>query len=216
MYKLLNALLLVLLLISVSPKNILKRPTAVEDNSEQAQITLTSLHRAPEIETFNKEFDLRDLTLMPKKTVKTESCNIVNCAYPYGNCSDNNTCICYPGYVDVSELFHIRRLNHISRGYCSYSQKYQIVAFLLEFMFPFGFGHLYLNRVMIGLLKMMFAFVAFSIYNNMLNDNYWKHSFQAYAGLFIISLFLVLHFYDITMLGLNKFTDGNGIPVKQF
>ena len=90
-------------------------------------------------------------------TVKTnELCSYSNCNPRTGNCIDKNICQCSIGYADISFITQ----QPADRLYCTYQQKNQLTAFLLEFVFGIGIGHFYAGRVINGLLKfLLFGFI---------------------------------------------------------
>ena len=62
-------------------------------------------------------------------------CATTYCSINGGTCN-GNTCACKSGYItkDASSIP------------CCYKQKSQLTAFLLEFIFSFGFGHFYIGN----------------------------------------------------------------------
>lgn len=80
----------------------------------------------------------------------TTICTSSNCGPRNGFCIDLNTCQCQIGYANFETE------ESPAGQYCTYQQKSQLVAFLLEFFFPIGVGHLYAGRIVNGLIKMGF------------------------------------------------------------
>ena len=98
-------------------------------------------------------------------------CTMAACQPP-NFCIDNSTCKCGEGFAnffptplpDGGAFFNVQNFNqtqresNINAPYCSYRQKNQFMAFLLEFLFPFGVGHFYAGRVTFGGYKLLCAF----------------------------------------------------------
>jgi hypothetical protein len=151
-------------------------------------------------------------------TSKTDTCNHLNCFTPHGKCEDKYTCMCKKGYV------HAPYLTGDKFVFCNYAQKKHIVALILEFIFPFGFGHFYSSRNMIGMVKLILAIVVYFI-GKWLSESYLqmsrerretKKSIGQYIGYFILGSFFVAHLYDLVNFVTNKYPDGNGVPLDKF
>ena len=79
-------------------------------------------------------------------------CNTVNCPPLRGICKENQ-CICENGFITVNNK--IIQNNGVN---CNYHLKNRIVAFLLEFFFPFGAGHFYSGKSLLAVIK-LFLFI---------------------------------------------------------
>ena len=82
----------------------------------------------------------------------SQGCTLTNCNPINGKCINLNTCECKLGYVNV-DLDEV--LNNGKILYCTYQQKSQLIAFLLEFFFwVFAIGHFYAGRLLFAIIKM--------------------------------------------------------------
>lgn len=143
-------------------------------------------------------------------------CSNKTCYNPNGSCKDSNTCACNSGFLYVP-LF----LNSTdATQYCFYSQKSQGVSFLLELFFIIGIGHFYTGRMLQGLFKLLF--VVFIISYDCGFKIIWRsQSFKTYKNLQLLSyvlyfILLLWQMTDLCLYGLNKYTDGNGIPLHSY
>lgn len=145
--------------------------------------------------------------------VKTStSCDENNCQNPYGTCMNNNTCACNPGYTqDYSTA--IGKNNPI----CSYEMKKQAYFLLLEMIFWIGGGHFYAGRYLYGGLKA--GYIIFIIILDCLTKIPLKRrtsSFQRCWYIFMYFLYfgmLAWQLFDVIMIGLNNFKDGNNMYI---
>jgi len=181
-------------------------------------------------------------------------CDIKNCFMPHGACVLDHICKCTKNYENLKfgdgnekmksqnnkdDLFsyyltHSKFAKYFSsyienlytETFCSYHKKYQFLAFILECIFIFGFGHFYLNRIFHGLLKFILVTIILififllkrtkteikfftSITSNKCLMNYVFNFF-----LFIFAfMFFILHSIDIMMLANNKYSDGFGFSM---
>jgi hypothetical protein len=124
-------------------------------------------------------------------------CNQQNCN---GKCIEE-VCYCKEGYIDITS---IRPESLI----CSYKQRRLVLAFYLEFVLP-GIGHIYANRIVFGIMKMiLFVLLIMMIMNTSSKTNYGyvlKLTFVIILGM--------IHIFDVMAFLLNKYTDGYGIPL---
>lgn len=141
-------------------------------------------------------------------------CNNINCGRPYGKCSDESLCTCNPGYV------HAPQITNNKVFYCQYKQKSQMISFLLELFFLCGAGHFYSFRIITGFVKLLFSLMAYYTYIYLKkqdnSDSSIKEGCFKYFGYSVLCSFFLLHFYDIILIGKNKYLDGYGIPLNKF
>jgi hypothetical protein len=77
------------------------------------------------------------------------TCDIPNCPITQGVCYEN-FCYCNYGYstfINEGE----QEIN------CNYFKKYRWIAFMLEFLFPFGIGHFYAGKTYLGIEKLILS-----------------------------------------------------------
>jgi hypothetical protein len=138
------------------------------------------------------------------------TCTDTNCKDPYGHCLNSFTCLCSPGYAQ-----DYNQPASQDSPICSYKLKTQAVFLMLEFFFWFGIGHFYAGRWLYGLLKLLY--IAGIILIDCLTKIPLKsktNKFQRFWYSFIYVLYfsiLIWQLFDIIMIGLNKFYDGNGM-----
>lgn len=141
---------------------------------------------------------------------KNIECNEKNCFYPNGRCINNTTCGCTREYAS----FKVD--GEVSDHYCAYERKKQLVSFMLEFFFPFGVGHFYSGRVLIGILKLIVCFSQ-CIFAGL------GVCFAKDAGMVLVILLLIFgcvyivwELVDIILIALNIYKDGNGVPLARW
>jgi hypothetical protein len=146
----------------------------------------------------------------PYSAQKNIECNESNCFYPYGRCVDNNTCQCTKEYASFKQE------GEFEDHYCDYERKKQLVSFLLEFFFPFGVGHFYSGRILMGVLKIVVCFSQ-CIFAGL------GFCFAQDAGMVLVILLLIFgcayiswELVDIILIAMNVYKDGNGVPLASW
>ncbi len=147
------------------------------------------------------------------------NCNSSNCIPPHGTCMDAHTCVCLSGYANFTPLGQPK-----SNIYCNYERKNQMTAFILEMLFPFGVGHLYLGDTGYGLAKMSVVLIVPLFLGILLYCCGLKGDTEgecSCCGTIVMALLCLLVFagviwqiVDLIMLVMNNFNDGNGIQPK--
>ncbi len=139
-------------------------------------------------------------TEIVEKYTRKKFLNECNESLCNGACYED-LCYCKEGYIDISEIINDGTI-------CSYQQKKQIIAFYLEFLLP-GAGHLYSNRIISGVLKLiLYGMIIFILYYN--NT---KEGFKFYLKSILFVTFGLIHIMDDLAFLLNIYTDGYGIPL---
>jgi len=142
---------------------------------------------------------------------KLEHCNKDLCLENYGECSDATTCKCKAGYANVPGK------NDIPEAVCSYQQKKQIIAFLLELLLPFGGGQFYIGFWAKGVIKLLFFIVIPVIWCviNMIFTSFKDTCSLAHLLIPAIyaCCYFIWYFVDIILIGLNTFKDINGVEL---
>jgi hypothetical protein len=137
--------------------------------------------------------------------VDASECNAENCPEERGECVTSKRCLCKVGHANL----------YNDNLFCDYPQKSQKLSFLLEFCLFFGIGHIYSGRYILGIAKLLFIATAITLdcfFKRMDAKSKDKNSLI----MFVYSLYLVAllwQIFDIVMIGLNKYTDGNGVPM---
>lgn len=203
---------------------------------KKAYLDIFNLHKYKRYDKFN-ELD-KDNNKIPlelydeginlnKNFMKTNIiCNKKNCRIPYGECLNRGICQCLEGYASIENNHSKNSTNPFdNKFYCNYRQKNQLFAFLYEFIFIFGIGHIYLHRFYQGFSKLiLFIFLSILIYliykydikpKIFLEENISNRRNLIINILMILSFctFLLIHIFDIYMLVTNSYLDGYGIEI---
>jgi len=158
-------------------------------------------------------------------------CSTLTCQMPNAICSTNQNCHCLPGYANFQPQPQQNQpgapqpTTTPNGNYpCQYKQKQQLVAFLLEFFLPFGIGHLYALRTVFGVLKLLFMFVTPCVLccfvccgivtMDSLNSQKIFASLSAMIGLIYSLGAFSWMIIDLVFFGLNKYNDGNNVPLQ--
>lgn len=144
-------------------------------------------------------------------SAELKKCNSNTCP---GNCTSKNVCECPSGYVNYP-----RDKDNL----CSYKQKKQLTAFLLELFLPFGVGHLYIGRVFFGITKMIIVtapvtICTFTFLGILISDKFLSGGNSSMLTVGSVLIFLIVggiwFISDAAMFILNRYPDGHGIPLK--
>jgi hypothetical protein len=146
-------------------------------------------------------------------------CSNLNCGLPNGMCLDNTTCKCmdnYAMYSTVNGGSATVAANLQSEQFCNYVMKKQIVAFLLELFFPYGFGHLYCGRLASGIIKLFIALIPLItclavMFTGSQTDG--KVGCVSITAPLCGCILFVWAIVDWVMFGINNYKDGNGMPL---
>lgn len=145
-------------------------------------------------------------------------CTTQDCSPP-NYCYNSTTCVCGNGMADNNNLTYTNKATY-QGAYCNYQQKNQLTAFLLEFFVASGSGHFYSGRILNGCLKLVGTLVPF-ILTCVICCIKCTASDKGTGILALISgilgcLLVVWILVDVIMFGLNKFKDGNGVPLAHW
>lgn len=144
--------------------------------------------------------------------IVVEDCNLIDCPTHHGTCKNHNLCKCNNGYLDVSRIPRLNKEYSLKFGnYCNYEQKQQIIALVFEVFFPIGLGHFYLRRTAVGLIKMVVGIISYLCFLQGLETN---KKLNFYLYFIIASTYFVFHVFDLVLIGMNYYLDGNGLRVK--
>lgn len=135
----------------------------------------------------------------------------------HGRCNDDKTaCECDAGFTTFPEESSVQ---------CNYEKKKQIAAFLYEFFLGFGAGHFYCERYLNASLKLAaFIFGVLIICLLPLTAKYINDKFDSDCLVLTTSCFYYIcamglafwFIYDLVKFGMNKYLDGNGIPLANW
>ncbi len=143
-----------------------------------------------------------------KYQFKIQDCSDKTCPAPNSFCISSQICQCSKKYAQLNNS-------------CKYERKIQLYAFLLEIIFSFGFGHLYSMRIAHAGIKMSLELILIMIYvyykytgnEFKFNNETCCEAFISIISVLLLSLFLLLHIYDIMMFSMNRYKDGAGISL---
>jgi hypothetical protein len=168
---------------------------------------------AKSIVFLNSNYNKEDQTYFYKDNIV---CTQNNCPFP-NVCTDATVCRCAEGYAN----FHTETMD--PNVYCTYLQKKQLVAFLLEFFVTLGIGHFYAGRILFGVLKLLVYLGPIIIGILMcccglaLKPNENSSGCLGLMTLICSCAFccaaLAWQLADLIMFGLNNYKDGNGVPL---
>lgn len=136
--------------------------------------------------------------------VRNINCTYSSCPSP-NYCIDNTICKCGEYRANI--------ITNNSNIYCQYKTKLQLIAILLELIFP-GIGHIYLSRSISGIIKMLISIL--TIYFFIYTDKRKKGQFFLFVASMISCIFLIYYIVDIYLLFINEYKDGNDVPLASF
>ena len=142
---------------------------------------------------------------MPKENIIECGKGGPKCDLNKGNCVNKNICECHKDYITYPENNEIR---------CNYRKKSQLIAILLEFIFCFGFGLLYIRKYIHFLIKFSCSLLMFYLYQRY---SVFKEKNSRITIIVVSFVFLgmfIWQIYDISCLFRNKYLDQNEIPLK--
>lgn len=147
-----------------------------------------------------------------------EECSNQNCPTPPNFCASSgniHACICGDDYANYPFF-------PIHGQYCTYERKKQIVAFLWEII-NLGIGHYYIGNTLRGIFKTIVMAVPFLI---LLGGKLRLVKYKTNEGTTGIVMFIIMCVFflaafiwwlvDLILFGLNKYRDGNDVPLKHW
>ena len=178
---------------SLSSNSKLKGYLKQNNTNTSENLFLTSLPEQEEDPALQKFFIKTNIT-----------CNKTTCPGK-SICSDKNTCECAHGYANIAD----------SGVFCTYEQKKQLYAFFLEVSFLGGMGHLYAGRVAHGIIKLILIILLPII---LFYSAYWSkwNPIVMIVSTTICCGITIWHLVDVILIGMNKYMDGNGVPLVRW
>lgn len=151
----------------------------------------------------------KEITMLHFAQFQFQDCNKYNCPSSRGQCLDLKICACREGYLEIPSLTKFY-------GFCGYEQRSALISFLFEFIFIGGVGHIYAKRFMIGTVKFLCFLIMILIYSQLKKKTGQQNklNFLNILGFIVLSIFFLIHFYDIILILMNEYTDGNGLPLS--
>ena len=133
-------------------------------------------------------------------------CNSDTCVN--GVCFNNSTCICKPGYAQLPDS---------GANLCDYKLYSQLTAFFLELFLIFGFGHLYIGRILNFVLKLVIILTIISLdflFKYFIKSDGYHSKKAIYISSYIFYAAIVAwQVLDVVLFGLNYFKDENDMPL---
>lgn len=142
-------------------------------------------------------------------TLPLGKCTLMNCPLMQGVCA-GEVCVCGNGFVTV---------NKITDGhYCNYKSKQRLIAFLLEFFFPFGVGHLYAENLLLAIIKFSLFALFLSLFCLELCCLQTKLGgcLVVVSFVFVVDIIIWIGFQMVDIIGyaLGYYTDGYGVKMN--
>ena len=187
-------------------------------NSEDTQKSKLTLYNSEIEDLKGYQAAINKINSSSFRNLSTFQCTneFVDCS-GHGQCNEDKTqCECDNGFISYPVD---------SYPQCSYPQKRQLVAFLYEFFLGFGAGHFYCERYLNASLKLISFLFGICIIcllplsAKFINDKCDNDCLVLTTSCFyyICAMGLAFWFiYDLVIFGLNKYVDGNGIPLAHW
>ena len=103
---------------------------------------------------------------------------------------------------------------------CSYKQKTQLKAFLLELFLCYGAGHFYIHNYRLAIPKLVVfiflycLFIALRIITKAKEENKFANLIICISAGFSFVGMLTWQIIDLVNFGRNKYEDGNKMPLR--
>ena len=206
-----NLFLVIVLLFnpSISIKTFLKDNKTSNSTSTNTKNSTSQSHSSTKYADFSKRIKIVGFTNEGTNPIIEVEGNCNNSTCVHGKCTNSKTCKCDSGYAQL--LY--------SKDYelCDYELKSQLTAFFLELFLILGFGQLYIQNyvyfaikflIIVGLLLLDFLLK----YLIKFKENTGRKTVYIFSYIFY-SIIVSWQVIDIVLLGLNKYNDGNGMPL---
>jgi hypothetical protein len=200
----------------ITINNLFTKDITYSLDSNFLQLKIAQLENLKEIDQYSKAYKIE--------------CTKTNCIYP-NVCSENQkTCICE--FRNAEYLLNKKNGNStnskntnnsstISKDkdkdyiYCNYKRKNQNIYFILEFLLNCGAGHIYAKNFLIGTIKsgLMFLIYFLLILSMILSFCGKTSNFFAFSFVILIPVALAIWVADSVLIGLDFYSDGNGVPL---
>lgn len=166
------------------------------------------------------------------KIAEIPICDLDSCERENGVCISDSECKCNYGHINYFNGSAVKKA-------CDYKLSFQLYALMLEIFLPFGLGHIYCKRYLIGFIKLLvlliIPFIAFLVNRKILENKADKSPFIAkvsresssqsftFVNLkkivsFLISIWYFVVFFawfifDLVIFSANKHKDGSGFDL---
>ena len=158
---------------------------------------------------FKRIFLIILITLSLSNSVLTV-CNQINCPPTHGECN-GNICICKEEYTTINN----QKIKN-NGIFCNYPLKSRLIAFLLEFFFPFGVGHFYSGNIFLAIIKLALFILLISMCCSILccaAGKILSICSTIICAIVVLSLIALvfMEIFDLVGYGLGIYKDGNGV-----
>lgn len=203
--KLINTILIVFFLINSSLS--LNNLSQVKLRSNAKEVATSNNNTSDNLINYSKRIKISNFTNYNYIIEVSGPCDESTCGH--GECKNNNTCVCDLGFAQLPLSS--------SKVECNYEMKSQLTAFFLELFLILGFGHLYIQKyllfaikflVIVGLLLLDFLLK----YLIKFKESSSRKTVYIFSYIFY-SIIVVWQVIDVVMFGLNKYLDGNEMPL---
>lgn len=210
-------------------KNFILQITHLGNNNSRNNTDMNNLRKEKGFSAFVKSSELYIFS-NDRKLANTDLCSNDSCGETYGYCISKKQCKCNYSYINVPN----------SKKLCDYKLSSQLTALILEMLLPFGFGHFYCKRILIGITKFLILFfiptllafifktyllkdenglVAKAVPNNTKNwlfNGDYKELIKKISLFIYLVLFFIWYLFDFIIFSNNKHKDGSGYDLIPF
>jgi hypothetical protein len=148
-------------------------------------------------------------------------CSNLICPEP-NTCADTSTCKCAKGFAH----FIKPGIAQVNKNLCTYQQKDQLTAFLLQF-FVFCAGQFYIGNLtsaipQLAIISLLIAYVVLRLVTGLGNLSKQKEHISNWDYFFVsVSCLLSCAFgawwlADVILFGMNKYKDSNGVLLQRW
>jgi hypothetical protein len=148
--------------------------------------------------------------IVNQSTIVTGVCKNETCSN--GICENENTCLCNYGFTNVASIG--------TNELCNYQYKEQVVAFFLELFLILGFGHLYCERYVNFIIKLIFFSLLISadfVLKYAIKVKSYNSKKSVYISSYVFySIMILWQSIDIILFGLNVYKDYYGLSLLTY
>jgi len=163
--------------------------------------------------------DANNLKSIDYFNVKNIVCTVNNCPPPHF-CTNSSTCKCAEGFANY---FPKSTTQETLISYCTYEQKKQLTAFLLQF-FVFCAGQFYVGNIQYAIPQLIIGVIPWVLTCLMIFLRFGITAKKKTCIHNLITIFNCLSAFtfcawwlaDVIIFGMNNFNDNNGVPLQHW
>ena len=146
-------------------------------------------------------------------------CDELICPNKTSLCLNSNICQCRKGFANIITQSTESKNNNLTL--CNYTQKRQLIAFLLEFFLGFGSGHFYVSFYSRAVPKLIICIIVWTL-GCFIKHLAKKENPGAIFKIFFLTFCIICSGYffwviaDLIMYGINGYNDGNYMPLASW